>query len=45
MKIGIIGCGNMGGGMAANLVNLKQDVTCFDSVNNKNINNKKASFL
>lgn len=30
MKIGIIGCGNMGGGMAANLVDLKQDVTCYD---------------
>jgi len=30
MKIGIIGCGNMGGGMAANLIDLKQDVTCYD---------------
>lgn len=30
MKIGIIGCGNMGGGMAAHLVDLKQDITCFD---------------
>lgn len=30
MKIGIIGCGNMGGGMAANLIGLKQDVACFD---------------
>jgi len=35
MKIGIIGCGNMGGGMAANLLDLKQDVTCFDP--NQNI--------
>ena len=30
MKIGLIGCGNMGGGMAAHLLDLKQDVTCFD---------------
>ena len=31
MKIGFIGCGNMGGGMAAHLLDLKQDVTCFDA--------------
>ena len=30
MKIGFIGCGNMGGGMAAHLLDLKQDITCFD---------------
>ena len=30
MKIGLIGCGNMGGGMAAHLLDLQQDVTCFD---------------
>ncbi len=34
MKIGLIGCGNMGGGMAAHLLNLKQDVTCFDTDKN-----------
>lgn len=42
MRIGIIGCGNMGGGMAANLVNLKQDITCFDPDKNnleKTVNN------
>ena len=31
MKIGLIGCGNMGGGMAAHLLDLKQDVSCFDT--------------
>jgi len=30
LKIGFIGCGNMGGGMAAHLLELKQDITCFD---------------
>ena len=30
MKIGFIGCGNMGGGMATHLLDLKQDVSCFD---------------
>ena len=31
MNIGLIGCGNMGGGMAAHLLDLKQQVTCFDA--------------
>ncbi len=30
MKIGIIGCGNMGGGMAANLIGRGQSIICFD---------------
>jgi 3-hydroxyisobutyrate dehydrogenase len=30
MKIGIIGCGNMGGGMAANLLDRGQIPICFD---------------
>ena len=30
MKIGIIGCGNMGGGMVANLLDRGQCPTCFD---------------
>lgn len=34
MKIGIIGCGNMGGGMATHLLHLKQNVTCFDAQSN-----------
>lgn len=29
-KIGIIGCGNMGGGMALNLLDLGKTVICFD---------------
>jgi len=34
LKIGFIGCGNMGGGMAAHLLDLKQDITCFDADQN-----------
>ncbi|WP_025058430.1 NAD(P)-dependent oxidoreductase [Sulfitobacter donghicola] len=30
MRIGVIGCGNMGGGMAAQLLAAGKDVTCFD---------------
>lgn len=30
MKLGIIGCGNMGGGMVARLRDLGQDLHCFD---------------
>ncbi len=30
MKIGIIGCGNMGGGMVAQLAGAGMDVSCFD---------------
>lgn len=30
MRLGIIGCGNMGGGMASQLVKNGFDVTCFD---------------
>lgn len=30
MKIGVIGCGNMGGGMVAQLVSAGMDVSCFD---------------
>jgi len=30
MKIGVIGCGNMGGGMVAQLVAAGMDVSCFD---------------
>lgn len=30
MRLGIIGCGNMGGGMASQLVKSGFDVTCFD---------------
>ncbi|MGI9449282.1 MAG: NAD(P)-dependent oxidoreductase [Geminicoccaceae bacterium] len=30
MRIGMIGCGNMGGGMAAHLVDNGQEVHCFD---------------
>lgn len=30
MKIGVIGCGNMGGGMVANLIDRGQSLTCFD---------------
>jgi len=30
MKIGVIGCGNMGGGMVSQLVAAGMDVSCFD---------------
>ncbi|MEM8948148.1 MAG: NAD(P)-dependent oxidoreductase [Pseudomonadota bacterium] len=30
MRIGIIGCGNMGGGMAAHLLDNEKEVHCFD---------------
>ena len=30
MKLGLIGCGNMGGGMALHLMTAGQDITCFD---------------
>lgn len=30
MKLGVIGCGNMGGGMAAHLLESGQDVHCYD---------------
>lgn len=30
MRIGVIGCGNMGGGMAAHLLDNEQEVHCFD---------------
>lgn len=30
MKVGIIGCGNMGGGMASQLLAAGMDVTCYD---------------
>lgn len=30
MKIGVIGCGNMGGGMARQLLAAEMNVTCFD---------------
>lgn len=33
MKIGVIGCGNMGGGMTAHLLDLQQNVVCFDPGN------------
>jgi len=33
MKIGVIGCGNMGGGMVAQLVAARFDVSCFDPDN------------
>jgi len=47
MKIGFIGCGNMGGGMVAHLLDLNQDVTCFDADQNNldqsvNIGAKRA---
>lgn len=30
MRLGVIGCGNMGGGMAAHLLEHGQDVVCYD---------------
>jgi 3-hydroxyisobutyrate dehydrogenase len=30
MRLGVIGCGNMGGGMAAHLLERGQDVRCYD---------------
>jgi len=30
MRLGVIGCGNMGGGMAAHLLECGQDVRCYD---------------
>lgn len=30
MRLGVIGCGNMGGGMAAYLLESGQDVRCYD---------------
>ena len=30
MRLGVIGCGNMGGGMAAHLLESGQDVRCYD---------------
>jgi len=34
MKIGIIGCGNMGGGMAGQLIAAGMDVSCYDPAPN-----------
>ncbi len=45
MKIGFIGCGNMGGGMAAHLLELKQDVTCFDADQNNLDQSVKAGAI
>lgn len=30
MKIGVIGCGNMGGGMIGQLVAAGMDISCYD---------------
>lgn len=41
MRLGIIGCGNMGGGMASQLVKNGFDLTCFDP--NPEISSKMAA--
>ncbi len=41
MRLGIIGCGNMGGGMASQLVKNGFDLTCFDP--NPEISNNMAT--
>jgi len=41
MRLGIIGCGNMGGGMASQLVKNGLDLTCFDP--SPEISNKMAA--